>query len=35
LFARGQYGKGEELFQRLPPYIQRAMVHLTGKGAAA
>ncbi len=35
LVATGQYGKGEELFQRLPPYIQRAMVHLTGKGAAA
>ncbi|MHB1092020.1 ATP-dependent nuclease [Thiobacillus sp.] len=35
LVATGQYGKGEELFQRLPPYIQRALVHLTGKGAAA
>jgi putative ATP-dependent endonuclease of OLD family len=35
LVATGQYGKGEVLFERLPPYIQRAMVHLTGKGAAA
>jgi putative ATP-dependent endonuclease of the OLD family len=33
LVASGQYGKGEELFKRLPPYIQRALVHLTGKGA--
>lgn len=35
LVATGQYGKGEELFKGLPPYIQRALIHLTGKGAAA
>lgn len=35
LVATGQYGKGEELFKGLPPYIQRALTHLTGKGAAA
>jgi putative ATP-dependent endonuclease of OLD family len=34
LVATGQYGKGEELFKGLPPYIQRALTHLTGKGAA-
>lgn len=35
LVATGQYGKDEELFKRLPPYVQRALAHLTGKGAAA
>lgn len=35
LVATGQYGQGEELFKRLPPYVQRALAHLTGKGAAA
>jgi len=35
LVATGQYGKGEELFKRLPPYVQRALAHLTGKGVAA
>lgn len=35
LVATGKYGKGEELFKRLPPYIQRALVHLTDNGAAA
>lgn len=35
LVATGQYGKGEELFKDLPPYIQRALTHLTGKGTAA
>lgn len=34
LVATGQYGKGEELFNRLPPYLRRALAHLTGKGAA-
>lgn len=34
LVATGKYGKGEDLFKRLPPYIQGALVHLTGKGAA-
>ncbi len=33
LVATGKYGKGEDLFKRLPPYIQGALVHLTGKGA--
>lgn len=32
LIATGRYGKGEELFGRLPPYLQRALTHLTGKG---
>jgi len=35
LIATGQYGSGEELFKSLPPYVQRALVHLTGKGVAA
>lgn len=35
LVATGQYGQGEDLFKRLPPYVQRALAHLTGKGAAA
>jgi putative ATP-dependent endonuclease of the OLD family len=35
LVDTGQYGKGEELFKLLPPYVQRALAHLTGKGAAA
>ncbi len=35
LIATGTYGKGEELLKRLPPYLQRAMKHLTGKAAKA
>jgi len=35
LVATGRCGKGEELFGRLPPYLQRALTHLTGKGSAA
>lgn len=33
LVESGKYGKGKELFGRLPPYLQRALTHLTGKGA--
>ncbi|MFZ1059648.1 MAG: AAA family ATPase, partial [Candidatus Rokuibacteriota bacterium] len=29
LLLTGDYGKGEELFKRLPPYLQRALNHLT------
>lgn len=29
LLSTGDYGKGEELFKRLPPYLQRALNHLT------
>ena len=29
LLSTGNYGKGEELFNRLPPYLQRALNHLT------
>lgn len=35
LVATGQYRKGKELFKVLPPYIQRALEHLTGEGKAA
>jgi len=35
LVATGQYGQGDDLFKRLPPYVQRALAHLTGKGTAA
>jgi len=35
LVATGHFGKGEELFARLPPYVQRALAHLTGTGAAS
>lgn len=31
LVATGQYGKGEELFNRLPPYVRRALTHVSGK----
>ena len=34
LVATGHFGKGE-LFARLPPYVQRALAHLTGTGAAS
>lgn len=29
LFASGEYGRGDELFKKLPPYLQRALNHLT------
>ena len=29
LLSTGEYGGGEELFNRLPPYLQRALNHLT------
>jgi putative ATP-dependent endonuclease of OLD family len=29
LLSTGDYGGGEELFNRLPPYLQRALNHLT------
>jgi putative ATP-dependent endonuclease of OLD family len=35
LVATGQFGAGEALFNKLPPYIQRALQHLTGKDGAA
>jgi len=35
LVATGQYGKGADLFRRLPPYVRRALEHLTGTGTAA
>lgn len=33
LIATGSYGRGEELFKKLPPYLQRALAHLAGKAA--
>lgn len=35
LVATGNYGSGEALFGALPPYIQRALSHLTGGAAKA
>ena len=35
LIATGIFGQGEELFKKLPPYLQRAMEHLTGRAAKA
>ncbi len=29
LLSTGDYGAGDELFNRLPPYLQRALDHLT------
>ncbi len=34
LLASGDYGKGEELFQKLPPYLQDAFSHLTTPSVA-
>ena len=34
LLSTGDYGSGEELFMRLPPYLQRALNHLTTPPAA-
>lgn len=34
LVATGQYGKTDVLFKKLPPYLQRALSHLTGKATA-
>lgn len=31
LISTGEYGGGNELYHRLPPYLQRAFHHLTGK----
>lgn len=31
LVATGKYGRGDDLFKKLPPYLQRALSHLTGK----
>ncbi|PYC29603.1 ATP-dependent endonuclease [Aquipseudomonas alcaligenes] len=31
LVLTGEYGVGDELYRRLPPYLQRAFNHLTGK----
>jgi putative ATP-dependent endonuclease of OLD family len=33
LLATGQYPTGKALFEKLPPYLQRALMHLTGKAA--
>jgi putative ATP-dependent endonuclease of the OLD family len=35
LVATGNYGSGEELFGALPPYLQRALSHLTSGAAKA
>ena len=35
LVVTGNYGQGDELFNKLPPYLQRALSHLTGKVAGA
>ena len=35
LLKDGRYGVGDDLFGRLPPYIQRALTHLTGKRVEA
>jgi putative ATP-dependent endonuclease of OLD family len=35
LLSTGGYGAGEELFNRLPPYLQRALNHLTTASATA
>ena len=31
LVLTGEYGVGDDLYLRLPPYLQRALHHLTGK----
>lgn len=31
LVLTGEYGVGDDLYRRLPPYLQRALHHLTGK----
>ena len=31
LISTGDYGKGDELFNNLPPYLQQALRHLTGR----
>lgn len=35
LLNTGQYGRGDDLFQALPPYLQQAFTHLTGKKVPA
>ena len=35
LLSTGKYGRGERLFKCLPPYLQRALDHLTAPAAAA
>lgn len=35
LVATGKYGSGHELFEKLPPYLKRALSWLTGKPGAA
>lgn len=35
LVATGKYGQGDELFHSLPPYLKRALSHLTGKADGA
>lgn len=35
LLATKKFGMGEDLFNHLPPYIQRALVHVTSTGKAA
>lgn len=35
LIETGNYGKGNDLFERLPPYLKRALNWLTGKAGAA
>ncbi len=35
LLQTGHYGSGQELLSKLPPYLQRALAHLTGLQAAA
>jgi len=35
LIATGKYGQGEALFKILPPYLQRALKHLTARPAQA
>ncbi|MDP2367185.1 ATP-dependent nuclease [Rhodoferax sp.] len=34
LLSTGDYGKGEDLFLRLPPYLQRALNHVTAPSPA-
>ena len=31
LVSTGDYGKGDELFNKLPPYLQQALQHLTDR----
>lgn len=35
LVATGNYGIGEELLQRLPPYLKRALIHVTNEAGEA